>query len=61
MPRRRMDWTTILAVWALTYAAVVTTVRNLYGDEFMDEWAPVIILALTAPFLLCLHLERDNG
>lgn len=51
----------VLAVWALVYAALMATSRNLYGQGFVDAWGIVILVAVTLPCLRWAHLERRDA
>lgn len=51
MARRKMTWVTTLAVCALLDAAVMVSIRGLWGDEVADLWAPTVLVVAVVLFL----------
>ena len=56
-----MDRSLQFAVWTLGYVALVTTLRNVYGEGFMRDWAIVIMVAWTLPFLWWLNRRKPGA
>lgn len=57
-----MDAIQVIAIGSLIYAALITTVRNLYGQEFVEAWSIPILVAITVPYLLWVgHKKRSQA
>lgn len=56
-----MEWSQLFAIWALTYAAAITTIRNLWGQEAVDQWTIVVLWALALVFVIPQWVKRRKA
>jgi len=55
-----MDAVQRIAIGSLLFAALITTLRNLYGQPFVEAWFVPLLVAITVPYLIWVEYKKRS-